>query len=305
MATAELITRCPACQAELVVSPGQLAVRNGEVECGQCDTIFNAREHLIRQDDTTAAAPAADPPATPAKRAHDVSAGGFLRAPTAPTVDLAPTDVAREQAMLGHAGEPDAAPYRSPAGSPASSASSSGADVLTRHRRREPRAGKIARRAVTAVLIVLALLLVLAAVALLARTSLAERQPALRPLLESLCAPLGCAVPAARNLDALRIDASQLEQGEGPGQYQLSVTLLNRSDAMVAWPELELVLTDLRDAPLQRHRFGPDRYLAGAAPADRTGLAGHAERTVQVGFGTDGGGKSVPALGYRVLIRYP
>ncbi|MBY4897403.1 zinc-ribbon and DUF3426 domain-containing protein [Cupriavidus sp. AU9028] len=303
MAKAELLTRCPTCQAELVVSPGQLAVRNGEVECGQCDTIFDARQHLIREDGTDTVPGDASEPIPPPPRQEtpprDVSAGGFLRAPAEETVDLAPTDVAREQAMLGRAAPAE------PAGGPTATASAGSDDLLTRHRRREPRGGAVALRAIVATLVMLALLLALAGAALLARTTLAARQPVLRPLLESLCAPLGCDVPATRELGALRIAASELEQGEGPGQYQLSVTLQNYSGALVAWPRIELVLTDLRDAPLQRHQFGPEQYLQGALAADKRGLPGHAERSVQVRFGTKGGAGSAPALGYRVSIHYP
>ena len=43
----ELFTRCPGCKTIFRVTEPQLALRDGQVRCGHCRTVFNGREHLI------------------------------------------------------------------------------------------------------------------------------------------------------------------------------------------------------------------------------------------------------------------
>ena len=43
----ELYTRCPGCTTIFRVTEPQLALRDGQVRCGHCRTVFNGREQLI------------------------------------------------------------------------------------------------------------------------------------------------------------------------------------------------------------------------------------------------------------------
>ncbi|QOT75961.1 zinc-ribbon and DUF3426 domain-containing protein [Cupriavidus basilensis] len=91
MAAAKLVTRCPACRTAFRLVPDQLRLRQGLVRCGQCDTVFDAREHLI---ELPAPEPAAGPEAVaqagegiaapvpaspPAQEAHPVEATAVLQ----------------------------------------------------------------------------------------------------------------------------------------------------------------------------------------------------------------------------------
>lgn len=136
----------------------------------------------------------------------------------------------------------------------------------------------------------------------LARSQLAGSVPALRPLLEAACAPLHCDVPPWRDLEALRIDSSQLQkQDDGNDVYQLAVTMRNQGRATTALPAIELVMTDLQDQLLLRRVLQPSEYLE---PAQRgfaaTGLRAGSELPVRVRFRTQ-----QTAANYRVLIFYP
>ena len=42
-----MITRCPACQTAFRVTETQLAARDGQVRCGTCARVFDARAHLF------------------------------------------------------------------------------------------------------------------------------------------------------------------------------------------------------------------------------------------------------------------
>jgi len=136
----------------------------------------------------------------------------------------------------------------------------------------------------------------------LARSQLAGRVPVLRPLLEAACAPLGCDVPPWRDLEALRIDSSQLQkQDEASDVYQLAVTMRNQGRATTALPAIELVMTDLQDQLLLRRVLQPAEYLEPAQRGFATmGLRAGSELPVRVRFRTQ-----QTAANYRVLIFYP
>lgn len=136
----------------------------------------------------------------------------------------------------------------------------------------------------------------------LARSQIAGSLPVLRPVLEAACAPFGCEVPPWRDLDALRIDSSQLQkQDEGSDVYQLAVTLRNQGRATTALPAIELVMTDLQDQLLLRRVLQPAEYLESTQRGfASTGLRAGSELPVRVRFRTQ-----QSAANYRVLIFYP
>ena len=45
------ITRCPACQQAFKITENILQAKNGQVRCGFCQNVFNAREHLYKSSD--------------------------------------------------------------------------------------------------------------------------------------------------------------------------------------------------------------------------------------------------------------
>lgn len=136
----------------------------------------------------------------------------------------------------------------------------------------------------------------------LARSPLAGQFPMLRPALEAACAPFGCDVPPWRDIDALRIETSQLQRlDEGGDAYLLAVTMRNLGRATTALPAIELVMTDLQDQLLLRRVLQPADYLDPSQKAFATeGLRAGMELPVRVRFRT----QQAPA-NYRVLIFYP
>lgn len=229
--------------------------------------------------------------------ASTFSAGGYLRAPAAESSEIAPSAIAREQAMRRWQGgaAPDTVPFSTDlSGSPEEAALA--AQRAAAHRRRLRWVAAAAA---------LAVLLAVVAAALLWRTELAGRVPALRPWLEAACAPLGCRVPPSKQLSALRIDGSQLQMPDaGADDYLLTMTLRNEGRALVALPAIELVLTDAQDRPLQRRVLMPSDYLPPAQrardPEGAAGLQAGAELPLQVRFRT-----RLRADNYRVSVFYP
>ena len=147
----------------------------------------------------------------------------------------------------------------------------------------------------TMLLLVLALLL---QAALTRRDWLAAREPALAPLLQTLCRPFGCALAPYRLLDAIVIDSSSFNRATA-GSFRFSVTLRNQADLPVATPALELTLTDLQDQALLR------RVLSAAELGAPDALAAHAEFSAQrvVTLAPDAPAGAV--TGYRLTAFYP
>jgi predicted Zn finger-like uncharacterized protein len=458
MSAPRLVTRCPACRTAFRLVADQLRLRQGLVRCGQCETVFDAREHLVElpaagpaavkasapaplptpaadfdpgydvpaldaptmmmgeahtepepavTDEPGLPAPAADeaqaphpdtpaaanapvapawpaltnpdhepdhepepkPEPTPAIHADAVAADASPSAPIWPTLNhdaleaeaprtiwIAPGsgrvepslhsevrhdavqataqpvfghgDAATEPS-LGHVDAPtdahtdaSAAPFADTASAVASEQVTrrwTRADTQTgpafepdflRHTRERERPRKHSEpdkkpRSLRGWLWALAIVLLVAALAqgtYLARSQLAGKFPALRPLLEAACAPLNCEVPPWRDLDALRIETSQLQrQDEGGDQYVLAVTLRNQGRATTALPAIELVMTDLQDQLLTRRVLQPADYLeASQRGFAHTGMRAGTELPLRVRFRTE-----QAAANYRVLLFYP
>ena len=129
------------------------------------------------------------------------------------------------------------------------------------------------------------------------RDALAAQHPQLAPVLQQVCARVGCTLGARREIADVVISGSGFKQLADAHQYQWSLTLENRSDAPVATPQAELTLTDAQDKPLLRRVV--DLQTLGA-PAQ---LQAHQEWSVNVPVQVQE--LSAPVSGYRALVFYP
>lgn len=126
------------------------------------------------------------------------------------------------------------------------------------------------------------------------RDRLAAWQPALKPWLEAMCEPLGCAVAPLRQIEAVAIDSTTFVKLRGDA-YRLTLGLRNLGTVAVAVPAIELTLTDAQEQIVLRRVLQPS-----ALGASTDALAGSAEWTGTAAF-------SAPerVAGYRVLAFYP
>lgn len=131
------------------------------------------------------------------------------------------------------------------------------------------------------------------------RGEIAARHPVARQWLEAACNSLGCAVPLPQLPKSVLIEASdlQLVDPARPDRIQLTATLRNHAGHAVAYPALDLVLTNANDHTLARRIFLPAEYL-GNGRDPRGGLAAHAELTVQLALDTG----NLGAAGFRLAV---
>jgi predicted Zn finger-like uncharacterized protein len=267
--TTGMVTRCPACDTVFRVTPEQLQARAGKVRCGRCMTVFDgakalaavaegAQEQAALGLEPTSPAPAAPRPARPAEPLYEDK-------------DFGP---APRQLSLDDLYPPE-----------------------------EPRPPASRWWAVAAVLMVF---LLAAQAAYSYRSQLATRYPGLKPHLVQLCEVLRCKV-LPPNIDTesspgrskqIEIEASDLQVDPAlPGIIQLTATLRNHAGYDLAYPAVDLVLTDTKEHTLARRIFLPQEYVVGGKDI-AAGIPTSAEITVRLVLDT---GNLNPA-GFRLAL---
>ena len=335
-----LAARCPWCETVFRLTEAQISAKGGMVRCGVCGHSFNAVDALL--SDAAVAAlesaksspggaepiepvPSVEPPATenfgePEETSLDEFLSEKALVETHPGADVAPAaDDAglsapksrtlndlrlRPMQVTERAPEPEALAEVEPEVEPEELLGPStyhpsflgpleGPDVASRRLRH-------------AFAVFLALLLF---IALLAqglywfRNDVAASVPESRPYLVRACVRLGCTISPEARIDQLSIESSELTAAPGPpGVFNFSALLRNHRDTALAYPAIEITLTDARDDAVIRRVFLPTDYLRDDRRLHlNDGLAPNSEFTVRLTFTTSG----VPTIGYRANLFYP
>lgn len=325
-------TTCPECRTTFRVSQEHLGARRGLVRCGGCHAVFNAYDTLLPELETPSPDEVAHAaPVSVAFEGRAVVAQALVTPPEmherasmeAPS-DAEPVD--NLVVAVDSTPESEIAPAKSEPIEPISVAADPGSIELAT----EPsnlssvEAEHTAETAVRDILLepmwpvsdqpkrtrkfwlylllvgLLVVLLVLQTLYFL-RGELAAALPIARPVLESLCRPLACTVPLARQLDKSAIAASSLEHDpENKSRVKLSLLLANRSGQAQAWPWIILTLSDVRQAPVAQKIFRPSAYLPRDIDAV-AGLASGSEREIRLDLDIG----NLVASGYALNLSYP
>jgi hypothetical protein len=131
------------------------------------------------------------------------------------------------------------------------------------------------------------------------RDSLAASHADLKPAFQTVCAWLGCEVRPVRQIDALLIDSVAFNKLDN-GTYKLSFSVKNTSHLPLAYPAVELVLTDAEDEPAYRRVLSSSELGSNA-----TELAASSDWVVTVPLRIDALAATQRVLGYRLLVFYP
>jgi predicted Zn finger-like uncharacterized protein len=164
--------------------------------------------------------------------------------------------------------------------------------------RRQERMGRT-RRLLMALGAVVLLFALLAQAVLGFRNVLAAQHPAMKPVLQAACVVLGCRVELPAQVENLVIETGELTT-LGPGTYALNTLLRNQGNLVLAWPSIELELTDANDKPVLRRVLAPADYLPRGTPA-ANGFGPHSEQPVTLHFTLAG----LQPSGYHTFVFYP
>lgn len=91
------------------------------------------------------------------------------------------------------------------------------------------------------------------------RDLVAAYHPAARPLLTQWCDAVGCRLAPPLRLEDLQVESATLVRAtsEGPDNYRLAVVLRNQATIDLAWPHVDLTLTDEHGTVIARRMFSP------------------------------------------------
>jgi predicted Zn finger-like uncharacterized protein len=290
----EKFTRCPGCRTIFRVTSQQLSMRGGQVRCGHCHTVFNGVAALLslaprpreERDEPEFDEAALGPPTVTLRNAHALE--------PAPTPDDAPDGRAEPSVAAALA---EAETRDSP-------------DAETAYAARFSWQEKRARRWLPGWVYAIAaplLILLLAGQAMFHfRDWIAAHWPRTQPALVKLCAAAGCDVRPLQEINGLSIEASDLQADPAhKGLLILSATIRNRMPYTLAYPYLELTLSDIQkqtqqDIVVVRRAFAPKEYVSGAADID-SGLPANAELNVKLFIDAS----ATTQAGYQVYLFYP
>jgi predicted Zn finger-like uncharacterized protein len=250
------------------VLPAQLQARGGQVRCGRCMHVFNGYEALEDEQGMSASGAGA-------------RAAALQEPASAPKPQAAAPPIASTRSIL----EIGAA---RPARDEAASAGTAGASIAPTPASRPLHTA--------AACVALALLLVLQLVYLF-RGELAARYPVTKTALTAACRVAGCSIALPQRPDLVKIEASDVNMIDPtqPALVQLTATLRSYANHALAYPALDLVLTNATEHALARRIFVPEEYLKDSRdPAG--GLPPRGEITVALDLDTDG----LNAAGFRL-----
>jgi len=132
------------------------------------------------------------------------------------------------------------------------------------------------------------------------RDEIAIYYPVSKPYLLQACQKLGCTVNLPKKIDFIVIDDSDMqEDAEHAGLVRFASTLINNGNHVVAYPNLELTLTDVEDKPVLRRIFKPNEYLP-ATTNIADGIQAGTEIRISLAVTTS----DVAVAGYRVFVTY-
>lgn len=298
-----LVTRCPACSTLFRVAAQQLQARQGTVRCGRCTAVFDGFKDLASlpelpaheiqstpgQEPRTPAAPGPatrSTPAPPPPAIPPVPPGfRFAAAHAPPRAETAQPNVSAESASPRPAPRVEHGVSASPP---------LGADALFLQQAHAARRRGLRAWTFGSVLLVVTLA---AQAAYFYRGDLAAHYRPLKPVVVGMCEALDCEVPLPQRPRLINIEASDLQSIDPsrPGLIELTATLRNHADYELAYPALDLVLTDTREHTLARRVFLPHEYLEPPRDAD-AGFPAKAEITVRLDLDTG----DLNAAGFRL-----
>jgi predicted Zn finger-like uncharacterized protein len=305
MVASSLTTRCAHCHTVFRVTTAQLQVHAGQVRCGRCMQVFDALSGLalepapVEAVQESVSAPVAAATATAPELQVSTDPADTLSAPLQellpdPQSEIAAPVSADEVVAVAGAG---AFPPVEAGLEPMPSVEGIDADNPFARPHAELRPA-IPRHRLLIAAGMLAVVLAAQAV-FFYRSEVAAQLPLAKQGLVWLCAQAGCAVGLPQRPQSILIEASDLQviDPANPSRIQLTATVRNHAGYDVAYPALDLVLTNVNDHTLARRIFLPADYLGAGGDID-AGIAANAEMTVRFALETG----NLGAAGFRLAV---
>lgn len=279
-----VITHCPACQTQFFATEEQLNQHGGKVRCGQCMQVFDARAQLISVTEDS-------------ENTIDITSANVQTSSVVDTPALQAASVTESAKNISELTAPDSKVETS------EPQPSFLGDTIKNNKKNKIRSNHTPDKSRiwmwslgTLILILIASLQSI----YFLRDEIAVYYPNAKPYLVQACQKLACTVNLPKKIDFIVIDDSDMqEDAERPGLVHFASTLINKGSHVVAYPKLELTLTDVEDKPVLRRIFKANEYLpAGTNIAD--GIQAGTETRIKLAVTTS----DITVSGYRVFVTY-
>lgn len=276
-----VITHCPACQTQFFATEEQLNKHGGKVRCGQCLQVFDARAQLI----------------TVAEDAENTSEGIDAKDNTSTIDSAAPAQILSESESSKNFID------TTDTDNTAHAADQQPAFLGDAVKKNKLRSNKISNKSRILLWAFASLLLVLIAgiqSVYFLRDEIAIYYPNAKSYLVQACQKLSCSIDLPKNIESIVIDDSDMqEDADHAGLIRFASTLINNGKHVLAYPNLELTLTDVDDKPVLRRIFKPEEYLPAETNITEGIQAGEETRIKLAITSSD-----IAVAGYRVFVTY-
>lgn len=277
-----LITACPACRTQFEVSDEQLQAYDGKVRCGECDHVFDAREHLVSTEILSNV--------SAQFLTSDAIAEHIHHNPLAITADLS---LAEEGAIHLSEWLPKEVLNDTP-------------EVpeflrnVTLEDERMPAIVTSQENGLYFALVTVLLIGFIVQTVYFLRDDLSSHYPRIKPSLVSLCKKIHCEINLPHDLAQLTIDDADIQESrEREGILVFSSVLTNHGTEAQAYPDIELTLTNTADEAVMRRIFKPAEYLHMTTNINN-GLSKQQEITIKAYLAVE----SPVVAGFRVALGY-
>ncbi|OYZ69400.1 MAG: hypothetical protein B7X98_01345 [Methylophilaceae bacterium 17-43-7] len=293
-----LVTSCPQCNTQFVVTKAQLKAYEGQVRCGTCQHVFNAKAFLIKQT-----RPKKSAPTKVEAVLSEISLNPDTQTDSIEHIEI--TTPAHLQSQLNEVVGNTASDNTEVATSNSESNESGyqTPSFLNDLAADEPVDKRWRRKHFSwpvFVACVLLFVMLLGQTIYHMRTEIAAHYPQAKPLLNQACQYLSCTVPLPQTIDLLTIDDSDMQEHLN---YQhvlvFSSTLINHANFAQAYPNIELTLTNTEDELVLRRTFKGHEYLQNQALVN-TGIGAKEEIRIKLHLNTT----DIAVAGYRVSLTY-
>lgn len=265
------ITQCPQCGTHFKITQAQRDAHEGLVRCGRCQTVFNAVENLYippQQLDLPLVLDEIDD-ATGLFAAYDPQGANGS------SVSISPEAAARLANDFRHIPDVVVATQAKPASRRLTLLLKTGSFIFG--------------------------FVVLLEVVYFFRVDIAARLPGIKPLMLQICSQLKCTLPLPQKIDLISIESSELESDPAQANIiTLHALLRSRAPYPMAYPNIELTLTDMQDNAVARRTFAPADYLPPTMNATH-GFPANRESAVNLHLDTT----DLKPAGYRLFLFYP
>lgn len=304
------ITSCPQCDTQFLLDDELIKAYRGKVQCGSCEHVFNAKNRLTEVGDDINSAEEYQASLEDEDDTDEIEQESGSIEPEVETADEAgfsvddledePTIEAEEVEIYISDDEPSDSQIIEQT-STAIVAAPGNIDDFSKHI--SPAKQKKYRKSRPVLYSVLSILLI--AIACLQsiyylRVKIAALYPQYKPMLVQACEKLKCTIDLPKELDALAIENSDMQEDD---QYQsvinFSTSLKNNAQYSMAYPNIELTLTDTDDKIVIRKLLKPQDYLSDDTKIAQ-GLTGRDSDTIKLALYIN----QLTVAGYRILLAY-